>query len=135
MAHKAVAHGFEDPRLFCQWWSAFTSSHRLSVENQPASTSQFDRSELRRALGHYATGIAVVTARGAGGRPEGMTINSFGSASLDPPLVLWCADIQRTWEEDDEWSGQLLLAARRRPVAGLPVKLESRRTRAVGSRR
>lgn len=45
---------------------------------------------LRRALGQYATGVAVVTARPPGGRPVGMTINSFTSASLRPPLVLWC---------------------------------------------
>lgn len=45
---------------------------------------------LRRALGQYATGVAVVTAHPPGGRPVGMTINSFTSVSLRPPLVLWC---------------------------------------------
>ncbi|MEZ5779917.1 MAG: flavin reductase family protein [Paracoccaceae bacterium] len=44
---------------------------------------------FRAALGHYATGVTVVTAVGARG-PVGITANSFTSVSLDPPLVLWC---------------------------------------------
>jgi 3-hydroxy-9,10-secoandrosta-1,3,5(10)-triene-9,17-dione monooxygenase reductase component len=45
--------------------------------------------ELRRAFGHFATGVTIVTtADGRGGR-VGMTANSFSSLSLDPPLVLW----------------------------------------------
>lgn len=46
--------------------------------------------ELRKALGHFATGITVVTTRAADGSPAGITVNSFTSVSLDPPLVLWC---------------------------------------------
>lgn len=49
---------------------------------------EFDQRELRDALGHFATGVAIVTADGARG-PVGITINSFASVSLDPPLVLW----------------------------------------------
>lgn len=45
--------------------------------------------ELRRAFGHFATGVTVVTARDAAGEPVGMTANSFASLSLEPPLVLW----------------------------------------------
>ena len=48
-----------------------------------------DPRELRRALGRFATGVTVVTTRGPGGKPEGLTANSFSSVSLDPPLVLW----------------------------------------------
>lgn len=44
---------------------------------------------LRRAFGKFATGIAVVTTSGEGDRPCGLTINSFSSVSLKPPLVLW----------------------------------------------
>lgn len=44
---------------------------------------------LRSAFGHYATGVTIVTTRGPGGEPVGMTANSFSSLSLDPPLVLW----------------------------------------------
>jgi flavin reductase (DIM6/NTAB) family NADH-FMN oxidoreductase RutF len=44
---------------------------------------------LREVLGLFPTGIAVVTARAAGGALYGVTINSFSSVSLDPPLVLF----------------------------------------------
>ncbi|MDH6574487.1 flavin reductase family protein [Kitasatospora sp. MAP5-34] len=44
---------------------------------------------LREVLGRYATGVAVVTTRHLG-RAAGLTVNSFTSVSLDPPLVLWC---------------------------------------------
>lgn len=43
---------------------------------------------LRDALGSFTTGVAVVTAMTSAG-PTGMTVNSFASVSLDPPLVLW----------------------------------------------
>jgi flavin reductase (DIM6/NTAB) family NADH-FMN oxidoreductase RutF len=45
--------------------------------------------EFRRALGSFATGVTVVTSRGAGGEPLGLTASSFNSVSLDPPLVLF----------------------------------------------
>lgn len=49
----------------------------------------FDTRAFRDALGSYATGVAVITARGRDGSLAGVTINSFASVSLDPPLVLW----------------------------------------------
>ncbi len=49
-----------------------------------------DRNEFRGACGRYATGITVATALGADGAPHGLTVNSFTSVSLDPPLVLIC---------------------------------------------
>jgi len=49
----------------------------------------FDSSELRNALGKFTTGICVVTAYSDERVAYGMTINSFASVSLDPPLVLW----------------------------------------------
>lgn len=45
--------------------------------------------DLRRALGAFATGVAIVTTRAPGGHLVGLTINSFSSVSLSPPLVLW----------------------------------------------
>lgn len=44
---------------------------------------------LRQALGQFATGVAVVTAATADGGRIGMTVSSFNSVSLDPPLVLF----------------------------------------------
>ena len=45
---------------------------------------------LRAALAQYATGVAVVTTRALGGPHIGVTVNSFSSVSLNPPLVLFC---------------------------------------------
>jgi flavin reductase (DIM6/NTAB) family NADH-FMN oxidoreductase RutF len=44
---------------------------------------------LRDAYGRYATGVAVITTMTPAGAPVGLTVNSFSSVSLDPPLVLW----------------------------------------------
>lgn len=51
-----------------------------------------DAAEFRRILGHWGSGVAVVTAQKADYRPWGLTANAFTSASLDPPLVLVCVD-------------------------------------------
>ncbi|HMZ00706.1 MAG TPA: flavin reductase [Burkholderiaceae bacterium] len=55
--------------------------------DQPAAP--FDPRDFRRALGMFATGVTIVTARAADGTPVGVTANSFNSVSIDPPLVLW----------------------------------------------
>ena len=52
----------------------------------------FDSKDLRLACGHFLTGITIVTVRSADGVPHGVTVNSFTSVSLDPPLVLVCLD-------------------------------------------
>ena len=49
----------------------------------------FDPRTYRDALGQFATGVTIITARDADNRPVGVTANSFNSVSLDPPLVLW----------------------------------------------
>lgn len=56
----------------------------LVEQGDPAA----DNRAFRRCLGHYPTGVAVVTAR-HGDRVVGMAVNSFSAVSLDPPLVLW----------------------------------------------
>lgn len=48
-----------------------------------------DVQAFRTALGRFATGITVVTATAPDGTPVGLTVNSFNSLSLEPPLVLW----------------------------------------------
>jgi len=50
---------------------------------------------FRDLLGRFATGVTVLTARAADGRPFGMTANAVASVSLDPPLVLVCVDRAR----------------------------------------
>jgi 3-hydroxy-9,10-secoandrosta-1,3,5(10)-triene-9,17-dione monooxygenase reductase component len=45
---------------------------------------------LRAAMGHFATGVTVVTAAGADGRRHGSTANAVASVSLEPPLLLVC---------------------------------------------
>lgn len=47
-----------------------------------------DRIALRNNFGRFATGVCVVTVMD-NGKPYGMTVNSFSSLSLDPPLLLW----------------------------------------------
>ena len=49
----------------------------------------FNSRALRQALASFPTGVCLVTAVSAEGKREGMTINSFASVSLTPPLVLW----------------------------------------------
>jgi flavin reductase (DIM6/NTAB) family NADH-FMN oxidoreductase RutF len=52
--------------------------------------SGHDPRTLRDALGCFATGVTVVTCVDEHGRPAGLTVNSFTSVSLDPPLLLVC---------------------------------------------
>ena len=49
-----------------------------------------DARALRNALGHYTTGVTIVTTRTPDGAHTGVTVNSFTSVSLDPPLLLFC---------------------------------------------
>lgn len=48
-----------------------------------------DKRAFRNALGAFTTGVTVVTTCDAAGRDVGLTVNSFNSVSLEPPLVLW----------------------------------------------
>lgn len=50
---------------------------------------------FRELLGRFATGVTILTARAADGRPLGMTANAVAAVSLDPPLVLVCVDRTR----------------------------------------
>lgn len=56
--------------------------------------SGHDPRTLRDALGCFATGVTVVTCLDDGGRPAGLTVNSFTSVSLEPPLLLVCVGKQ-----------------------------------------
>ncbi|HJY96457.1 MAG TPA: flavin reductase family protein [Streptosporangiaceae bacterium] len=87
-----------------------------------------DDASFRRAAGQFASGIVVVTTRGG----HAMTVSAFTSVSLDPPLVLFCAEkiarfhdavlAEGSWAvsilaEDDEKTARWL-ATRGRPMDG-----------------
>jgi flavin reductase (DIM6/NTAB) family NADH-FMN oxidoreductase RutF len=57
-----------------------------------------DAGEFRRVVGHFATGVTVVTTY-SGGRQHAMTANSFTSVSLDPVLVLVALDRKSRFNE------------------------------------
>ena len=61
----------------------------VSSPERRAQAPSFTPTEFRAALGMFATGVTIVTARAANGKLVGLTANSFNSVSLSPPLVLW----------------------------------------------
>lgn len=58
------------------------------MSDAPITHEAFTRA-FRDALGMFATGITVVATRAPNGEPIGLTVNSFNSVSLDPPLIVW----------------------------------------------
>ncbi|MGH9692811.1 MAG: flavin reductase family protein [Bryobacteraceae bacterium] len=71
-----------------------TDAPKHPIDRDPANElasneSPIDPRDFRNALGTYATGVTVITAMAADGKPYGLTCNSFTSVSLNPPLVLW----------------------------------------------
>lgn len=61
------------------------SSERGSRPVRPVGSDEF-----RRACGRFATGVSVATALDGKGIPHGLTVSSFTSVSLHPPLILIC---------------------------------------------
>jgi flavin reductase (DIM6/NTAB) family NADH-FMN oxidoreductase RutF len=61
--------------------------------------------EFRRVLSHFASGVTILTTRGADGRPVGLTASAFTSVSLEPPLVLACVDLKARCYEAFEAAG------------------------------
>lgn len=59
-------------------------------------TSPPDPTTLRQTLGQFATGVAIVTGIKPSGDAVGLTISSFNSLSLEPPLVLWSLSVEST---------------------------------------
>lgn len=67
-----------------------TRARRQDAAATPSDApAGFDLRQFRHALGRFATGITVITTRTPNGKCEGLTANSFGAVSLEPPLVLW----------------------------------------------
>jgi flavin reductase (DIM6/NTAB) family NADH-FMN oxidoreductase RutF len=69
----------------------FSGSHAAPVRS--TTGEDFDSRDFRNALGSFATGVTIITARSPSGGLYGMTANSFTSVSLTPPLVLWSASL------------------------------------------
>jgi 3-hydroxy-9,10-secoandrosta-1,3,5(10)-triene-9,17-dione monooxygenase reductase component len=60
-------------------------------------TVSVEPAELRRVMGHFATGVTIVTGTDEG-NPVGFACQSFTSVSLEPPLVLFCpSNTSRSW--------------------------------------
>ena len=68
--------------------ASFPAFVSVPLTSQPR-LPEFSTSEFRGALGMFATGVTIVTARTAQGALIGLTASSFNSVSVDPPLVLW----------------------------------------------
>jgi flavin reductase (DIM6/NTAB) family NADH-FMN oxidoreductase RutF len=77
-------------------------------------SAAFEPRSLRNAFGNYTTGVVVATTTTPDGQKAGVTVNSFTSVSLDPPLVLFCllnsANAYRTWEQAQHFTMNILTA-------------------------
>jgi flavin reductase (DIM6/NTAB) family NADH-FMN oxidoreductase RutF len=58
----------------------------------PSSAPLTDAAAFRKACSRFATGVAIVSVMDQHGQPRGMTVNSYTSVSLDPPLFLVSID-------------------------------------------
>jgi flavin reductase (DIM6/NTAB) family NADH-FMN oxidoreductase RutF len=64
----------------------------MTVTEPRAADGDVSAADFRHAIGHFVTGVTVVTSVGADGEPVGTTANAVSSLSLDPPLILVCFD-------------------------------------------
>lgn len=60
-----------------------------AIAASKASETPLDVKALRHCLGQFGTGVTVIATRAADGHLVGLTANSFGALSLDPPLITW----------------------------------------------
>jgi flavin reductase (DIM6/NTAB) family NADH-FMN oxidoreductase RutF len=71
-----------------------TAVNDAAREVHNVGPAEVSPAQLREAMGHFATGVTVVTSIGADGEPVGTTANAVTSLSLAPPLVLVCFDLK-----------------------------------------
>jgi flavin reductase (DIM6/NTAB) family NADH-FMN oxidoreductase RutF len=96
------------------------------------------RTAFREAMARFATGVTVVTARGADGADHGMTVSAFASLSLDPPLVLVCVEQSATLLphlRDGAWFGVSVLAAGQEAVSARFATKDVARFDGIATRR
>jgi len=81
-----------------------------------------DSRDFRDSLGRFATGVCVVTVQNEQGEPLGLTVNSFASVSLDPPLILWSlqnsSDVFSIYSNAQRFAINIL-SAQQRDLAGM----------------
>jgi 3-hydroxy-9,10-secoandrosta-1,3,5(10)-triene-9,17-dione monooxygenase reductase component len=71
-----------------------TAVNGTSREHPDTGPADVSPAELREAMGHFATGVTVITSIDSAGAPVGTTANAVTSLSLEPPLVLVCFDLK-----------------------------------------
>ena len=78
------------------------------------ASREFDPREFRNTLGTFTTGVTIITTRAGDGLPVGITVNSFNSVSLDPPMVLWSlarnARSLAAFDQAQHWAVHILSA-------------------------
>src|SRR5438874_864278 len=80
--------------LVHRWRKARRGTRRSTAwsrccEERAVTSATIDTRQFRSALGSFTTGVTIVTTRDRSGQDIGLTVNSFSSVSLEPPLVLW----------------------------------------------
>jgi flavin reductase (DIM6/NTAB) family NADH-FMN oxidoreductase RutF len=86
--------------------------------------------KFRQVMGNFATGITVVTTLDKGGKPYGLTVNSFTSVALDPILVLVCLDNRLTGLQsfkDSKRFGVSILSDQQEDLSRMFAKKDSER--------
>lgn len=76
------------------WTMGLPAKIRKTVESMDSTS--IPATEFRQIMGQFATGVTIITTRDGLGTPQGLTINSFASLSLDPPLVMWSLRLNST---------------------------------------
>jgi len=90
--------------------------------------------QFRQVMGNFATGITVVTTRDAGGKPYGLTVNSFTSVSQNPNLVLVCLDNKLSGLQafkDSRHFGVSILSEHQEDLSRMFAKKDSERPAAI----
>ena len=89
------------------------------MHTQP-DIKNFDQSAFRKALSCFPTGVGVATIVSADGQPHGMTISSFNSVSMNPPLILWSIGLEAACLDDFRQAEAFainILAADQKPIS------------------
>jgi 3,4-dihydroxy-2-butanone 4-phosphate synthase len=91
--------------------------HRRAARPEEAARSAEAGRLMRDVMGHFATGVSVITARDGEGAPVGTTANAISSVSLDPPLLLAClarsSETLAAIREDGRFAVNILAAEQR----------------------